>query len=246
MFDRFFGRGDASGSSDTTEVVERPAPVPVDPAGDTATVRRIVATLEALPPGSGPPHGVGGLHPGPSRQRRSRHQRRRRPPRWRRPSSGRAPSTRRPRSSSSRWPSSRPRRVGGTEDFVVTREFKAVSTPEQRLNVVRAAFVIGAANGSISAEESAVANEIANELDIEDATLAALRAEFTEQMSAVQQMREGHGPELTSVSIADAPPESPPSASSPSSPSPAAPPPIPTRATASPRSGSPTARRSRS
>ena len=49
MFDRFFGRGDASASPDT-EVVERPAPVPVDPAGDTATVRRIVATLEALPP----------------------------------------------------------------------------------------------------------------------------------------------------------------------------------------------------
>jgi hypothetical protein len=54
---------------------------------------------------------------------------------------------------------------------------------------VRACFLIGAANGSISAEESAVANEIANELDIEDATLAAMRAEFTDQMSAVQQMR---------------------------------------------------------
>ena len=79
--------------------------------------------------------------------------------------------------------------VGGTEDYVVTREFKSISTPEQRLNMARAAFVIGAANGSISAEESAVANEIANELDIEDTALAALRAEFTDQMSAVQQMR---------------------------------------------------------
>ena len=79
--------------------------------------------------------------------------------------------------------------VGGTEDYVVTREFKGISTPEQRLNMARACFVIAAANGSISAEESAVANEIANELDIEDATLAALRAEFTDQMSAVQQMR---------------------------------------------------------
>ena len=50
MFDRFFGRGDAPSSNDTTEVVERPAPVPTDPSGDTATVRRIVATLEAMPP----------------------------------------------------------------------------------------------------------------------------------------------------------------------------------------------------
>ena len=68
--------------------------------------------------------------------------------------------------------------VGGTEDYVVTREFRSISTPEQRLNMARACFVIGAANGSISAEESAIANEIADEFDIEDAALAALLAEF--------------------------------------------------------------------
>ena len=41
--------------------------------------------------------------------------------------------------------------VGGTEDYVVTREFRSISTPDQRLDLARACFVIGAVNGSISA-----------------------------------------------------------------------------------------------
>ena len=78
------------------------------------------------------------------------------------------------------------RTVGGPEDFIVTREFKALASDEQKLAVVRACFVIGAANGTISAEETAIVNEIAAELDIDDATLNAIRAEFHEQLSSVQ------------------------------------------------------------
>src|SRR6476619_146122 len=47
MFDRFFK---PKSDSPETTVVERPAPVVHDPSGDTATVRRIVAKLEAMPP----------------------------------------------------------------------------------------------------------------------------------------------------------------------------------------------------
>ena len=46
-----------------------------------------------------------------------------------------------------------------------------------------------AANGSISAEETATVNEIAAELDIDQAKLNAIRAEFHEQLSSVQQIR---------------------------------------------------------
>lgn len=81
------------------------------------------------------------------------------------------------------------RTVGGTEDFVVTREFKALSSEAQRIDVLRACFAIGAASGTISAEETAVVNQIAEELDIEDATLNTIRAAFHEQLSAVQQIR---------------------------------------------------------
>ena len=57
--------------------------------------------------------------------------------------------------------------------------------------MLRACFVIGAANGTISAEETAIVNEIAAELDIDDATLNAIRAEFHEQLV----VRPGHPPD---------------------------------------------------
>jgi len=81
------------------------------------------------------------------------------------------------------------RTVGGTEDYVVTREFKALATETQRDDVMRACFAIGAVNGTISAEETAVLNQIAGELDIDAAALNAIRAEHHEQLSSVQQIR---------------------------------------------------------
>ena len=79
--------------------------------------------------------------------------------------------------------------VGGTEDYVVTREFKALADESQRLVIMRACFAVVAANGTISAEETAVLNEIAEELDIDDAALNKIRADFHEQFSSVQQVR---------------------------------------------------------
>jgi len=81
------------------------------------------------------------------------------------------------------------RTVGGTEDYVVTREFKALASPAQRLDVMRACFAIGAANGTISAEEAAVLNQIAGELDIDAASLNAIRADYHDRLSSVQQVR---------------------------------------------------------
>jgi tellurite resistance protein len=85
------------------------------------------------------------------------------------------------------------RTVGGTEDYVVTREFKALATPVQRLDVMRACYAIGAASGTISAEETAVLNQIAGELDIDSADLNAIRAEFHDRLSAVQRIRRVSG-----------------------------------------------------
>ncbi len=81
------------------------------------------------------------------------------------------------------------RTVGDTEDYVVTREFKALSTMEQRVDILRACFAIGAENGTISAEEASVLNQIARELDIEQDTVNEVRAQFHETLSAVQAVR---------------------------------------------------------
>ena len=81
------------------------------------------------------------------------------------------------------------RLFGSTEDYLVTREFKRVSTPEQRLGVLRACFQVAAANDEISSPETAVLNQIATELDIELADFDAIRAEHREQLSVVRAMR---------------------------------------------------------
>ena len=86
------------------------------------------------------------------------------------------------------------RTQGGTEDFVVTREFHAISTPEQRRALVRCCFAVEAVDGTISAEEASVVNEIARELDLERDEVNAIRDEFHEQLSAVQALRRAeHG-----------------------------------------------------
>ena len=69
-----------------------------------------------------------------------------------------------------------------TEDYVVTREFREISTPEQRMQLLRCCFAVEAADGTINAEEASVVNEIARELDIERADLNAVRDEFHEQL----------------------------------------------------------------
>lgn len=79
--------------------------------------------------------------------------------------------------------------VGGTEDYVVTREFAAIATEQLRADVLRACFAVGAASGSISAEESAAVNQIAKELNLDTGLVSTIRAEFHERLSAVQEVR---------------------------------------------------------
>ena len=82
------------------------------------------------------------------------------------------------------------RLIGGTEDYLVTREYLAVSTPEERLALVRACYLVGAADDTITAGESSVLDEIANELDIEEPQVTAIRAEFGDRFSALQRIRQ--------------------------------------------------------
>jgi uncharacterized membrane protein YebE (DUF533 family) len=81
------------------------------------------------------------------------------------------------------------RTVGGTEDYVVTREFASVATEAQRMDVLRACFAVGAASGTISAEESAAVNQIGKELALDADIVNAIRAEFHDRLSSVQVVR---------------------------------------------------------
>jgi tellurite resistance protein len=81
------------------------------------------------------------------------------------------------------------RTVGGTEDYVVTREFTSLASDDERMDVLRACFAIGAASGTISAEESATLNQIASELKLDTDVVSSIRAEFHERLSSVQEVR---------------------------------------------------------
>jgi len=79
--------------------------------------------------------------------------------------------------------------VGGTEDYVVTREFAVLATDQQKMDVLRASFAVSAASGSISAEESAAVNQIAKEIGLDPNVVSAIRADFHDRLTAVQEVR---------------------------------------------------------
>ena len=81
------------------------------------------------------------------------------------------------------------RLFGSTEDYLVTREFKRISDSDQRLRLLRACFLAAASDGSISSAESATLDQVASELDIDAPGLGALRTEFADRFSVVQAIR---------------------------------------------------------
>lgn len=78
---------------------------------------------------------------------------------------------------------------GATEDYVVTRQFANHSTREQREDLLRTAFAVGAADDTISAAESAELNQIGKELGFPSEEIDAIRDEFRDQLAAIQAMR---------------------------------------------------------
>jgi uncharacterized tellurite resistance protein B-like protein len=56
------------------------------------------------------------------------------------------------------------RLCGGTEDYLVTREFKAIASDQERCELLECLFAVSAADGDVSAEEEAQIWQIASEL----------------------------------------------------------------------------------
>jgi uncharacterized tellurite resistance protein B-like protein len=66
-------------------------------------------------------------------------------------------------------------RSGGTNDFLVTREFDAVATHEQKLALIDCLFAVSSSDESILTAEDNEIRRIANELKIEHAEYIAVR-----------------------------------------------------------------------
>jgi uncharacterized tellurite resistance protein B-like protein len=82
---------------------------------------------------------------------------------------------------------------GATDDYVVTREFARTATREQREDLLRTAFAVGAADDSIVAPEVAELNEVGKELGFRSDEIDDMRDEFRDQLAAIQAMRAARG-----------------------------------------------------
>jgi uncharacterized tellurite resistance protein B-like protein len=76
------------------------------------------------------------------------------------------------------------RTSGGTSDFLVTREFSERSTVEQRLDLLASCYRVAAAESGISAAETAVLGQIADELGLDRQQAATVRSRWADQISA--------------------------------------------------------------
>jgi uncharacterized tellurite resistance protein B-like protein len=76
--------------------------------------------------------------------------------------------------------------LGGTENYVVTREFRRTTTPEQRSQLLTCLYAVTAADGTISSAESREIANVAEELGFTRAEANALRSHYREQLAEFQ------------------------------------------------------------
>jgi len=78
------------------------------------------------------------------------------------------------------------RRSGGTDDFVITREFDRVASHPQKLALVDALFAVSGADASIVTIEDNEIRRIANELKIEHAEYIGIRSRHLKKLEVLR------------------------------------------------------------
>jgi uncharacterized tellurite resistance protein B-like protein len=78
---------------------------------------------------------------------------------------------------------------GGTESFLVTREFRQIATREQCRELLDCLFAVSAADDSISGVEEAQIRQITSELGLEPGDLAEIRARWADKRAILRGLR---------------------------------------------------------
>ena len=81
------------------------------------------------------------------------------------------------------------RLFGGTENYVVTRQFKTLSSPQQRFELLECVFAVTAADESITVVEEGQARQISKELGLTHSEFIAARAGYVEHVEALRDFR---------------------------------------------------------
>ena len=81
---------------------------------------------------------------------------------------------------------SQARLLGGTENYVVTREFRRLASELERAQLLECAYAVAAAGGGISAVENAECARIAEELGMSHAEALGVRSAFRDHLSVLK------------------------------------------------------------
>jgi uncharacterized tellurite resistance protein B-like protein len=81
---------------------------------------------------------------------------------------------------------SQARMLGGTENYIVTREFRNISTREQRAELLSCLYAVAAADGTISGVEASEIVAIAEELGFTRPEANALRSRYRDKLSELR------------------------------------------------------------
>ena len=81
---------------------------------------------------------------------------------------------------------SQARSLGGTQNYVVTREFRKISTRAQRGKLLQCLYAVAAADGTISTQESAEIVAIGEELGFTRAEANSLRGSYRDKLAEFQ------------------------------------------------------------
>ncbi len=78
---------------------------------------------------------------------------------------------------------------GGTENYLVTREFREIATAEQRLELLDCLFAVAASDGAISTVEESQTGQIAKELGFTQPEYALALAAHAEHRTVLRSLR---------------------------------------------------------
>jgi uncharacterized tellurite resistance protein B-like protein len=82
---------------------------------------------------------------------------------------------------------------GGTENYLVTREFNKIASREEKLALLRCLFAVAASDDSVSVKEDNEIRRISNELRLTHEEFVAARSEFRDRLSVLRKPPEEGG-----------------------------------------------------
>jgi uncharacterized tellurite resistance protein B-like protein len=80
------------------------------------------------------------------------------------------------------------RLFGGTEDYLVTREFGRIADREQKLALLHCLFAVSAVDKSIISAEDTEIRKIASEIKLSHADFIGVKSQYTDHLEALKEL----------------------------------------------------------